>query len=263
MAETFSTELAFARLTASEDVFQATKYGLLYVTLWILLVSVIRSYGGTSKFVQNARLNAYYLVGIIPILWTSWLGLSNLSVLWGYSTPEGRMFGEILSARRICVQQLGYQIFCIVVGTLAGPPLNKPEMYAHHTFAGIAALLSLFPYAQYYTFFFGSLVEISNIPLTVMDIFRANREYIDSYPTVYLAAKLLFAVTFIPLRNALWVPFALQFTGDIYNLRNRISFAGQAITYLALWFLSALQFIWGGLVVKSVIAAFRKLRKET
>ena len=47
-------------------------------------------------------------------------------------------------------------------------------MLAHHSVTGILAYFSLYPYIQYQCFFFSGIVELSNIPLTIMDVFKVS-----------------------------------------------------------------------------------------
>jgi hypothetical protein len=53
--------------------------------------------------------------------------------------------------------------------------LYDPLVLLHHAGMLACAALSLLPYVQYYVPFFGGAIELSSIPLVMIDVFHPKR----------------------------------------------------------------------------------------
>uniref|UniRef100_A0A7R9YDN5 TLC domain-containing protein n=1 Tax=Pinguiococcus pyrenoidosus TaxID=172671 RepID=A0A7R9YDN5_9STRA len=242
-----------------QDFVQGCKYGVVFLAIWVavalaaLLWTRIRR-GSDAEFSVN---DSYLVAGAIPVLSLIAVGYSSTPMLWGCPTAEERLFAVVPAGKMISQLQVGYQVFCLVGAVFCGYPQSKPENIAHHFLAGLASTLSLLPFAQYYCIFFGSLVELSTAPLTVLDLFKRNRQYIEKYPSAYSATKAVFALSFLSLRVLIWPYFAVRMGLDVYIMRGEIPFYSQIITYTALLGLTGLQLLWGRLVLRNVILTLR------
>ena len=65
------------------------------------------------------------------------------------------------------------------------------------------------------------MIEITNIPLTAIDIFKHYPELIKQHPAIYTALRNFFAVSFIAFRLIMWPVVSFQFwTATLEALSN-------------------------------------------
>jgi hypothetical protein len=76
---------------------------------------------------------------------------------------------------------LAYQFWNIVL-CLFSSDLRDPAMIGHHFATASLAYCMLRPYAQYQCFYFSGIVEISNIPLTLVDLFKYFPSFAKAAP---------------------------------------------------------------------------------
>lgn len=78
-------------------------------------------------------------------------------------------------------------------------------MIGHHVLTAAACYVSMVSATfQYYLVFFCGMVELTNIPLTIYDLFKFFPEYKPVFPILYRSSRLLFTVWFIAIRLILW-----------------------------------------------------------
>ncbi|KAL3786148.1 hypothetical protein HJC23_010722 [Cyclotella cryptica] len=159
--------------------------------------------------------------------------------------------------RYFAIIQIGYQLWALPVGILKVG--ETPSMIVHHLavmcVAGVSAFLSCG--FRYFTPFFYGVIEISSVPLSVMNAFKHNPRWIERYPSVYSNVRLLFGVTFLIVRVVLWTPFYWDFI-TLAMMLLRSSEAGSTKVILALFNLSSivltmLQYFWASKIVSAMV----------
>lgn len=249
------TSGALLSLLVSDDVEAALAYVLGYLLLWGALSAAFAQLRGVPELRGKAVLTSYLLTGLVPVAQLSWHGVASGHVLFSSRTSEFRLLEAVPEALTVCHVQLAYQVFAIVGAVVVGPPLNQPEMILHHVCAGLCGLSSFLPFMQFYSIFFGGLVEISNLPLTCIDICKCHPRLRETYAKSYELIRVLFAISFIFFRNILWPYFAFLLCSDAYHLRERLPTVGEFFVYVVSVSLTVLQLVWGRLVVRNVARA--------
>ncbi|KAL7462310.1 hypothetical protein ACHAXS_002691 [Conticribra weissflogii] len=81
--------------------------------------------------------------------------------------------------------QIGYQVWALPVGFFFVG--ETTSMLIHHVAVICVGSVSAFLSCgfRYYTPYFYGLIEISSVPLSVMNSFKNNPEWIKSYPEIY------------------------------------------------------------------------------
>jgi TLC domain len=140
---------------------------------------------------------------------------------------------------------------------LGGHDLWDPLMIGHHGVTGTLAYFGLHPYLHFYGLFFFGIAELTNIPLTIMDVFKyfKDKPLGKAMQMLNAGSRNTFAVSFIILRLAIWPVYSLPFwKGSIALLRGEQdaqSSERMHSTYVvgfflfANLFLTGLQFFWG------------------
>lgn len=155
--------------------------------------------------------------------------------------------------------QIGFNLWGLVIGIFVVH--ERPSMVAHHVAAMSVASMSVFFNAgfRYFTPFFFGAIEISSVPLALINFFKRNKEWTkQNYPTVSTVVKLVFAVSFIILRVYLWTPLMY----DVLQLASLLVSTCDSISCQfvvgGFWtcgvFLTILQYFWSFLIVKGLIS---------
>lgn len=213
-------------------------------------VCLKRSYQLTNLAVNSvlACYGLYYFIYKLPDLNRTLFHTEKIDGL-----PDLTDFGII---------QIGYQIWAIPAGLFL---VNEaPAMLVHHIAVIIVAGISTYVKNgfRYFTPFFYGLIEFSSVPLSIMNIFKNNREWRDKFPKLYLISRLLFSISFLIVRVIMWLP-------QIYDyLRYLVLVTWTADTFLktlmfSLKLLSAilltfLQMYWAILILKTLFSIFLK-----
>ena len=129
-------------------------------------------------------------------------------------------------------------------------------MIGHHFVTGSLAYFGLHPYLHYYGMYYFGIAELTNIPLTIMDVFKYFKHWADKYPTLNSIIRTTFGVSFILLRLIMWPILSAPFwMGSLTMLYNGTAHSPFVVAYflLANLFLTGLQFTWGQKIVSSII----------
>jgi len=157
----------------------------------------------------------------------------------------------------VSAMQLGYQFWAIPTGIFAvGESIT---MIFHHFAVVISTSLSGFMTVgfRYYTPFFYGVMELSSLPLAVMNAFKDQPEWIKRYPGVFDVSRVVFAVSFLVIR--VWMCF---FRWTAFLRDNFIFFYTAEMGYFKLYlmiqcslafFLATLQIYWATLIVKGLV----------
>ena len=149
----------------------------------------------------------------------------------------------------LCI--LSHNIFAIT-----GSDLFDEAMIGHHFVTGSLAYFGLHPYLHYYGMFYFGIAELTNIPLTIMDVFKYFKHWADKYPTLNSIIRTTFGVSFILLRLIMWPILSAPFwEGSLTMLYNGTAHSPFVVAYFlaANLFLTGLQFLWGQKIVSSII----------
>lgn len=158
--------------------------------------------------------------------------------------------------------QIGYNLWAIPVGLFIVD--ERKIMIVHHVAVICVASISTFVTNgfRYYTPFFYGVIEMSSIPLTLMNILKENKDWQASYPTINLLTRLIFALAFLSIRVILWLPLIYDYlkhislvliTSDEYT--EIMIFASMCISAIVLTYL---QMFWAFLIVKGLVGHFSK-----
>lgn len=126
--------------------------------------------------------------------------------------------------------------------------LRDPAMIGHHIATFSLAYFGLNPYVHYYALFFFGFAEMTNIPLTLVDIFKYFPDLKEKYPTLNEICRISFAVSFIIIRLFVWPYISYYFwvgSLDVLNSGKAHSSMVVIVFLVANLFLTGLQFFWG------------------
>lgn len=152
--------------------------------------------------------------------------------------------------------QLGYQLWAIPTGgILVG---ESPAMLAHHFAVILVAGMSAFMTNgfRYWTPFFYGFIELSSIPLAIMNTFKDNPAWIQKHSRAYLAVRLIFCFMFLWIRLVMFLPRQYVFLRDHFLLfissDNRPYQVFMSLVFVSALILQILQVYWGFLILKGL-----------
>lgn len=200
---------------------------ILYVALTITVLHLIlllavkmwnRSdrQGGPSNDKRAASIvdwrASYQLTNLLVNLTLGCLGIFyQINLPWGESESITNKIVGYEHVKLFAIGQIGYQVWALPLGYfIVGEP---KAMIVHHCAVICVGSVSTFARCgfRYYTPYFYGLIEISSVPLSIMNSFKNNRHWIKAYPGIYRAVRLVFGVTFLLVRVILWTPFFSSF----------------------------------------------------
>jgi hypothetical protein len=159
--------------------------------------------------------------------------------------------------------QVGYNLWALPIGTFF---MNEPlSMLAHHVAVLCVGGISCFGrngFRYHAPFFFG-VIEISSVPLAMMNFCKNNRELVDKrYPNLYLQLRICFSVVFLVVRVIMWTPLMRDVLRSSvllgWTCQTNLCVFGIGCFWLSASFLSFLQYYWAFLILKGYITLIRK-----
>jgi hypothetical protein len=119
-------------------------------------------------------------------------------------------------------------------------------------FTATLGYFALHPFLHYYAVFFFGIAEVTNIPLTFVEIFDHFPDIREKMPLLNEVCRVGFAISFILIRMIAWPIISYDFwIGLIDLLRTE-----QAHSAFVVWvyliantFLSGLQLLWGSTII--------------
>lgn len=212
-----------------------------------------------EKELDNKRKLCYQITNVITNLCLAAIGLyCEYLLLPGEPSIQGNEHIYHLPGA-----QIGYQVWSLVVGILLVD--EKPEMLGHHLSLGWVACMPAFLVNgfRYWTPYYFGVVELSSVPLGIMNAFKDNKAWVQKYPQFYSNIRIIFAVTFIVIRNVMLVPH-LDYLRDLFLFTYLLPWdnVGFKIYFTTIcmgsFFLFYLQLYWGYLVASGVIKTMSK-----
>lgn len=161
--------------------------------------------------------------------------------------------------------QIGFQIWALPVGFLVK---ESPSMLAHHVavilVSSMAGFLTM-GFRYWAPFFFG-MIELSSLPLAIMNTFKDKPHWIEKYPGVYSLVRIVFAASFLTLRWVMYYPRKFLFLRHcmwaVMSSDSRFYRGFVAYVWVASFFIASLQLYWGYLILKSVLFPKKKRSKK-
>ena len=222
-----------------------------------------------ESFHFKKRKFAYQVTNLCTNLGLGLFGLYYEFTLW--SSPREISTQETVQGFNHLVYfsawQLGYQLWAIPLGMFY---VNEAlPMLAHHFTVVVVSCMSGFLVNgfRFWTPFFYGLIELSSVPLAVMNTFKENPHLIGQYPSLYSTIRLVFAITFLYVRIVLFVPRKYMFLRDHMLLFTASDILPYKIFMSAVWIsaflLLLLQLFWATLIVKGLFVMRRSKKKPT
>lgn len=156
--------------------------------------------------------------------------------------------------------QFGYNLWAIPVGLFVVQ--ESPVMILHHVSVIVTSFMTLFlplGYRYFAPFMFG-ILEISSVPLAVMNAFKDHAALRDGYPQAFKIIRVVFAVTFLYVRWYLYLPIKYDYLrlygmGVLCTPRKSSPWLiyYTSIVWLASFFLLILQLFWGIKISKALV----------
>lgn len=214
-----------------------------------------------SYQITNALFNT--VVGFVGLF----LQLSVLPTLNAYQgTSVERAIGDHSELYMVSAMQLGYQFWALPVGILHVG--ESTEMIMHHLAVVVSTSMSGFLTVgfRYYTPFFYGIMELSSLPLALMNSFKDNPDWIKQYPAAYTTTRISFALCFLLIRVVLLSFVFPSFLRDNFLFMYTCKLSIFKFYLLVQWSLAAflmyLQFHWGTLIVKGLWKMFAGRKRE-
>jgi hypothetical protein len=167
----------------------------------------------------------------------------------------------------VSAMQLGYQIWAIPVGVFY--VRESPEMIMHHLAVVVSTSLSGFLTIgfRYYTPFFYGVMELSSLPLSIMNSFKDNPEWIKKYPGVYGMTRVVFALSFFLIRVILclwkWPVFLMDNFLVFYTRELGIMKGYFFVQWGLASLLAYLQLYWASLILKGLVKTVSPSKKDS
>jgi TLC domain len=215
---------------------------------------------------RRAGFTAHQLV-TFPVL--AYLTVEGLR-LWIYDTPETDVQGRMLDYNdhfHLSEFVLGMMAFWDLPTSILTRELRQPAMLLHHIFMFWTAAVSMGfiseerPLMGYYAPFYFGAIELSSLPLLIVDIFHPKHRDWHAWLThsdspkwlakVNEVSRATFAVLFLLVR-VIWFPY-VSFFGvlrDVTQVQDGSAMLGLYLMASFNVFFSGLQMYWGTLVIK-------------
>ena len=264
--------------------------GASFVTVHLILyVLFVTKAFGDGPWSTMPSYTAHKMITLPALLYLSMQGLRHFDVrdmLDSSSTTTSsvsRALDRVLAHtqhERLSEFMLGMMVFWDIPAALLTPALRQPQMILHHI--GMIALaafsMGIFSngvilFGYYIPFYFG-FIEISSLPLTVVDLFHPRHKAWNAYLTnherpkwlltINKQCRLIFAILFMLIRTVAF-PYVsvmgvmtdvLYLTSLPLDQRKGVSNFPLVVMSVLNVFFSALQLYWGSLIFPQLWKAF-------
>ena len=220
----------------------------------------------TRKKSRASDIMAFEIVAGICV---TYLGIAG--IIGYYSLLNVQVFDKLVDDKfygrsDFVVNHLIYPMICYQGWNLLlcflNADLRDPAMIGHHAVTGTLAYFGLHPYLHFYGLFYFGVAELTNIPLTIVDIFKYYPDMKKHFPVVNEVARISFAVSFIILRLIIWPFYSYPFWVGSFELLFKEAPHSYFVVGFFLFaniFLTGLQFFWGS----KIFGFLFKSEKET
>lgn len=223
---------------------------------------------GESSGKNKVAKASYQLTNLLVNLTFGCLGIyyqiNILTNAWGESTMNKIVGYE--HVKLFAMGQVGYQLWALPIGIFVVG--ETKSMLMHHVAVICVGSVSTFIRCgfRYYIPYFYGLVEISSVPLSILNSFKNNKEWIKAYPELYSAVRLVFAVAFLLVRVVLWTPFFWSFFSNatmlLYSSESTLTMVILTCFILSGLILTFLQYFWASKIISTMIKGAQRKKKE-
>lgn len=248
----------------SNPIFQAWFFGI--PVAYILQVYLFRALGWwdfpTRKGGLTSDIMAFEFSALISVIYLGVAGVLGSYDLFGVQESVALGSDMFYARSKFVEEHLVYPMVTFqgwnVVLCFISSDLRDPAMIGHHLVTASLGYLGLAPYLHGAGLFFFGMAEISNIPLTVYDMFKYMKAggWQEKYSTLFQMSQVSFAICFLILRLIIWPIKSWTFwLGSIELLQSGKAHSNFTVGFflLANSFLTLLQFLWGWQIIKFLI----------
>lgn len=192
----------------------------------------------------------------------SYFGVFGCWLWWVEPTPVDRVHGHSDGCYHIAVNMVAFQLWDAAISAIL-PKLRSPEMIAHHLVTAALAYFVTSDFLCYYAIYFLGVAELSNVSLTVVDIFKNVPQWQDRFSSINTAGRISFVLFFLALRVVGWPMVSYSFWCDTIPLLMGNDAQEQTpkpiigFFLLANVFLTGLQILWASKLVRFLGNTFR------
>lgn len=228
---------------------------------WVLLACLFR---GVLLFKATPLATSHQVVLLVPFVFQSCCG----TWMWFFDEDftaafeDDKIYGDYGPARTLATVMLAFQIwdFCATLAMTKEVKGQIPHIVHHASSASVCAIALLngsHGLLLFYGPFFLGVSEISSVPLSMMDLFKYSKVLAEVYPKANEASRVTFAVLFLVFRCCYWPVVTYDFWMTTMASSSPLSTRMKIICNVFMAALTALQYYWGGLVVKGIIKMIR------
>ena len=227
-----------------------------------------------EKARRGSRLSDIMAYEIIAGLLVTYVGVAGTYGWWEMTNNPESEFNSLLSDRfygksqffedHLMTPMFSYQVWNTVLCFFLND-LYDWFFIGHHTTTGALAFFGKNPYVHYYGLFFFGIAELTNIPLTFVDVFKYFPKLKAKFSVVNEISRVIFAVSFIILRLIVWPVISVEFwKGSINLVQTGEAHSNFVVLFflLANIFLTGLQFLWGSKIFSFLLPKKKKNGKS-
>lgn len=205
--------------------------------------------GSRLSDIMSYEIIAGLIVTYVGVAGTyGWLEMTNNPDSEFHPLQFNRFYGKSqFFVDHLMTPMFSYQVWNVVLCFVLSD-LFEPFFIGHHSVTAILAFFGTNPYVHYYGLFFFGVAELTNIPLTFVDVFKYFPEMKVKFSMVNEVSRVVFALSFIILRLIIWPIVSYEFWKESVNLVQTGEAHSNFVVIFFLFanlFLTGLQFLWG------------------
>lgn len=242
---------------------------------YIILALMFRQYGfwsyPTKKGSRTSDLVAFEIVSGLCVIYIASCGIIGWFELINSIDAKPKTFfsKSTFIENHLIYPMMSFQTWNLVLCFILDE-LNVISMFIHHIIV-VASCQGTLKYKimQYYALYMYGVLEVTNIFLAVMDIFKLVPVLQTQFYLLYQAVRLCFIVSYIVLR-VICLPYYMSFlfSDCLYLLKYPNEFKVE-LSSGYLWFIMLagagiliLQYIWGWFILQSTMKFLKKSAKQ-
>ena len=178
-----------------------------------------------------------------------------------YTGPSyERATGLTYETYLLSAMQLGYQLWAIPVGVFYVH--ESFEMIMHHMAVVVSTSMSGFLTIgfRYYVSFFYGVMELSSIPLSIMNSIKGEPQWMRRFPNAFHLSRVIFALSFLFIRVYLcayrWPIFLRDNFIVLYTREMDLFKAYLFVQFSLASLLAYLQLFWAMLILRGILKMF-------
>lgn len=247
---------------------------LIIYFLCVALSGSFTALKGKGGFVAHQIIAGFYMILLFVVGSSPWFLEDNLMSLdSGFDGSSQRLLQVHATSRWCCAVVVGELVLWDIPCALIVPSLQDPLMLGHHVVMAAVAYVSAFHIPSAYCLFFFGVVELSSIPLAIVDFFHPQKglpKLLEEYSilrTVNEISRITFALLFMVVR-AVYFPRIVIFhlLPDVFTVWSKVTVEKVPLIVIVVSAvgLTILQLYWALLIGKQVVklVAGEETKKE-